>query len=428
MRYLLITALFANTSYIAHAQDEVEDEQAHKVLPALKVLPAGSVLKDVRIPRYTAELLPASFLKAKKLTIVNKTEVEGEGVDITVFDDAGKPKLSSHISKLLYNKSAGTIVSQQQLIFKGDTFHIKSQGLVTNWDDQQGFLLGKTETIIYLKKPLFMKPSTKKSPVKKSAAAAIAAVAITYPNNLTAQNMAELDKISAPSTVLIQENSANHKAEMASYDELSKALTAQKAAVALKLLTSLPVAVAQPEQKEAKAEDGLNLLKAIKITSKGNPFFDAKKGVLIYEKNFNAVSERFTFTADGEVKFLAEEQAFVKKLSDEAKKKLKFEERYHTRVIANKNIKIRTKDKDGKPIKIDAGNLIYDHNAKTIIIRGLGSSMTTKGLKIKIVKPDGYIRFKIDKDNEFENMTFPGTEQFLDLDKLKDDDKKKKQP
>ena len=260
------------------------------------------------------------------------------------------------------------------------------------------------------------------------AAAAIAAVAITYPNNLTAQNMAELDKISAPSTVLIQENSANHKAEMASYDELSKALTAQKAAVALKLLTSLPVAVAQPEQKEAKAEDGLNLLKAIKITSKGNPFFDAKKGVLIYEKNFNAVSERFTFTADGEVKFLAEEQAFVKKLSDEAKKKLKFEERYHTRVIANKNIKIRTKDKDGKPIKIDAGNLIYDHNAKTIIIRGLGSSMTTKGLKIKIVKPDGYIRFKIDKDNEFENMTFPGTEQFLDLDKLKDDDKKKKQP
>lgn len=430
MRYLLLSGLLIHSSFTANAQ-ETEEKEAHNVLPALKVLPAGSILKDVRIPRYTAELLPASFLKAKKLTIISNKEVEGVNVDVTLFDDSGKPKLTSHLNQLLYNQSDGTIVSRQDLVFQSDTFTIKSKGLVTDWDTQQGFLLGKTETIIYLKDSLSMKSSPKKSLLNKTAAVAFAASAITYPDKLSAQDIAELDTISKPSSAMVQEIDTKNRAQIAAFDTLADSLSKLKQD-ALPLLLLLPPAVEKveqkEEQKEAKPEDALNLLNAIKITSEGTPFFDAKKGILIHEKNFSATSDRFKFETKGEVKLLAEEKPDVKKLTPEAKKKLKFDERYHVRAIASDTVRIRMKDKDDNPVRIDTDNFIYDHNARTIIIRGIGSVFIykAKGIQLQIVKKDGYIKVELDDDYELDNMTPPGTELFVELDKLKDD--KKKQP
>ena len=68
-----------------------------KFSPVLDLLPAGSTIKDVRIPRFDREKRPAALLRARVLKIISDQKIRGEDIKVRVFSKKEKELLRVHM-------------------------------------------------------------------------------------------------------------------------------------------------------------------------------------------------------------------------------------------------------------------------------------------------------------------------------------------
>ena len=392
--YIYLSILCATPFLMAAPpQADEQDGKAHNVLPALKVLPAGSILKNVRIPRYNKDYSPASILVAKQLKIINDHQILGKHVDITLFDDTGVTKFKTHLTSLNYDQAKGLLKSSENLTFSGSLFLAASQGLVLDWDNQRGFLLGKNQTIIYLKESHSMKKksSNHPSPAKKTIAVAAAAAIASSPTFLSAQELAQLDRLAQPSTAQIRKITQDVSSAIAKTEVTNKKITQAVNNLAATVGEIPPVAPDQPALAELKPDPNKP---SLSIKSEGLMFFNANKGIMVFSKNVNVKHPKFTLSCKGELKLILEEKASAKKLKPEDKAKLKPGARFGdlSKIIAINDVIINAKDNKGNPITARSGTLTYDHKTESFILRGLHSRITTADGQMKIVKPNGWIK------------------------------------
>jgi len=418
-----------HTSLLAQEPDEAEVvKKEGSVLPALKVLPAGSVLSGVRIPRYNKDYTPASLLMAEKLKIISKRQIQGTSVDLKLYEADGSVKASTHLNKINYDQATELITSEETFVFSASQFKTTSQGLILDWKNSRGFFLGKNHTIVYLKESVSMKDkkNTGNNLPTKALSALAAATMATTPNALsatTAEELAEIDRLSQPSTAKIELLNKEVAIQIQNAEKTSEEINKNKAALEKTIKDSENNLLDKEPKKagdapfeipaELKPEKGKD---HFSIKSKGNTFFDAKKGMMVFSKNVKVTHPEYHFSCDGEVKLILAEKKQKKKLTEKELAELKPNERFGDirQIIATDNVAIIGKDKDGNPVAARAGSLVYDHKSGVILLRGLNSRITLPDKQLKIVEKNGHI--KIDRNW---NISGKGTQIDLNIEKLK---------
>lgn len=422
----ILGALTAST--LAEELDTEKKETS--VLPALKVLPAGSILSGVRIPRYNKDYTPASLLEAKQLKVISKQKIQGSSVDLKIYDKQGQIQASTHLNTINYDQATELITSEETFTFTASQFKTTSQGLILDWKNRRGFFLGKNHTIVYLKESAPMKDNkntANSTPIKALSAIAAASIATT-PNALsaaTAEDIAEIDRLSQPSNAQVQlintqlttqiQAANKTSAEIdKTKDALEKTIKQTDKTLLNKEAPDAPFTI-PPELKPEEGKDHFS------IKSEGNIFFDGKQGMMVFRKNVKVNHPEYQFSCAGEVKLLLMKKEQPKPLTDKPTKDLKPNEKFGEidKIIATDNITIVGKDKDGNPITARAGSLVYEHTSGIIILRGLNSRITMADKQLKIVEKNGHIRI----DRSW-NVDGKGVQIDLNLEKLKQDAKK----
>ncbi|MFT5905813.1 MAG: hypothetical protein ACI9E1_001417, partial [Cryomorphaceae bacterium] len=294
----LIIILLSNSIISADDLSKKADVSINKTkshLPALELLPAGSVLKNISIPRYNKDYTPSSLLTADQFVVISKEEIKGNNVGISLYDAQGNIKTRSVLNSVNFNQSTGLLTSKENLTFSGGTFITSSQGVTLDWKNHRGFLLGKNQTIIYLKEPKSMKKTNKQSDKTSSkpkiktktktlagvTAATAASLIASSPTLLSAQDLAQIDKLSQPSTGLFIQQLNETKAALTATAEAEGKIAAIRKELTEKLGTVPNIDASLPVPPELVPTKGKEF---IRITS-DRLLFDAKKGIFIYYGN-----------------------------------------------------------------------------------------------------------------------------------------------
>ncbi len=422
----LIVILLSSSVIFADDLSKKADESIKKTkqrMPALELLPAGSILKKISIPRYNKDYTPSSLLTADQLEVISKEEIQGTHVGISLYDAKGNIKTCSVLNSVNYNQATGLLTSKENLTFSGGTFTASSQGLTLDWENQRGFLLGKNQTLIYIKQSILMKnsnPQPLKASSKAKSLATTAAVAViaSSPSFLSAQDLAQIDEISKPSTELLIQQLDQTKASL----DATVAAEAKIATIRKELTEKLgavpSIDITQPVPLELLPAKGKQF---IRITS-DQLLFDAKKGIFVYYGNVRITHPKYTFSCDGELKIILSEAATSKKLKPEERAKLKPNDLFDdvSQVIATKNVIVQGKDNKGRPVNAVTQNLTFTKTTGDIILKGKGSRITTADGQLKVVTNNGYLKL----DQNF-NASGQGTNTVLSVPEKKSAPKKK---
>lgn len=355
------------------AEEEVKKEHAFS---SLELLPLGSILKNVKIPRYNPDFSPHSFIKAEKIEVISEKKISVSQLHLEQFDKNGGSQLEVDLRTADYFKEKGIISSQQALSISNDELKTTAQGIIIHWNSQRAFLFGPGHTI-YKKET-----STAMNRLRPLSSSLIAGAFITA---LPAQEFSipsnEKKKIEA------------QVAESHSQRELEKALNQDKAnAVPKEQIQSEDakkfIQDYAPEKEKAlfvNAEPKVTPQKSetefqgLTISFEGGAYFDSKKNVASYIKNVTINEPRLKLSCAKELKVILETVNVPQKdQSVKTKKAVKT-------ILAIGNVKLHGKtEEQGKTKTIVASADIVEYNYKTkkAILKGGSPS-------IKVTDADG---------------------------------------
>jgi len=162
-RYLFISIacinfIHADETHIEKKSLTLNQNQSKNKLPTLEILPAGSILKNIRIPRFNEDYTNHSLLKAEQLEVISANEIKGTNVDICLYGDDGIERTQTTMNSVSINQQTGLITCYENLTFGNETFQASSQGLAIYMEKHCGFLLGRNQTIIYIKESDLQRP------------------------------------------------------------------------------------------------------------------------------------------------------------------------------------------------------------------------------------------------------------------------------
>ena len=117
-----------------------------KKIPMLELLPKGSELKRVSIPRYEKNKI-SHLLTAEKMRIKGDDEIAGFTVNIYLYNKKGD-KTHLFTNEATYYLSSKKAVSSQKTILKEKNITAEGTGLHLDTISKKGFLQGPIQTTI----------------------------------------------------------------------------------------------------------------------------------------------------------------------------------------------------------------------------------------------------------------------------------------
>ena len=389
------------------------DEEKESSLPAMRVLPVGSSLHDVRIPRFDKNYQKTSTFDAERVDILAENHLKGTNVGINLYKE-GKIQLGTHLNSVSYYTETETIHSLDNLTLSGDQFDIAAQGLILDWKKQAGFLLGKTQTLFYPE--IDQKAQSPETPINsqksetsvnisqktKKTAAALA----TIPALLTAEELKEVDTLAQPSTEAFAQAEAQAEAEIKAMQDTSHQVDKQKAQIRGQLVSVVndqTTPVSEPEPLPVKKE-----AIPVTISSDDGMFFDATSGTAVYQKNIIITHPQYHLTCSDEFKAIlkqAPKQEKKEEATPTTPENAKEADTANTpdtnqlakftgldKAIATGNVVIKAKDSKGKLIIAKAQIATYDADTGVMILKG-GRPTIQQGEQIaRILSDSGYIK------------------------------------
>lgn len=296
MRYLL-PALLAFSSAL-HAAEESEAGKPKK-LPAVSVLPDGSELQGVLIPRHNENFELVSSLRAKLITLVNDEMIEGKKVLVDFYNPDGSKRAHIDLAKCSFNQDQGMLSSSDPVTIESDKFRAKGSGIHYAFQQGEGFLTGPAIT--------WITPPSEETSMN------------TRPSLISAASIALLSQISvaAPEND-IDAKTAHAEATKVTRTTLSEDLEKSKAAIEQTKAFLVQAEIANqegaaPELPEAKPLNIQPDPKDTVISCDGGMYFDADKGVFVYLKNVRVKDPRFELTGANELKIFLSQKPEKKK-------------------------------------------------------------------------------------------------------------------
>jgi lipopolysaccharide export system protein LptA len=349
---------------IAATGGEAPPPAARKKLSAVALLPSGSQLQGVMLPRYDDKRRLTGVLKAETMTLVSEDVIAGETVSIEFFNPDRSPRGRIDLVKALFDQGRGMLRARENVTIQADRIHARGNGLVYSFDQGEGFLTGPVVTRIQAATETTM--NSKSTPLRSTAAAiaASATLAAAPPAPMTPEQSAAIQADAAPAAGTHAAARDNARVKLRSELESSAAATAAAGAFLeqAELLADDPAAVPEPSQPldvKPGPDDTV-------ISCDGGMYFDADAGVFVYLKNVRVADPRFSLNGANELKiFLAkkpEEPSAGK--SEDKKPAMGLGAKFGDveRIIATGAVRILQKQPEAGKEPVEASGAIFNYH------------------------------------------------------------------
>jgi hypothetical protein len=271
-------------------------------IPAIAMLPDGSELKGVMLPRYDENHNLIGVLKSEKITLVSAGQLAGTSISIELFNANQTPRGRIDLVKATYHQEKGLVASTDPVEIKSDRMTASGSGLYYFFDQGQGFLLGPATTTI-LPAPTETSMNAPTSPLRATALLGMALVSAPVHANpkpeITAEEKAAVHADAVSRAAAARE--AGTAARESLQADLADAETASKAAATFLVQADLPP-VSTDIQPATKPLDVKPEPTDTVIHCEGGMYFDPDEGVLVYLKNVTVKDPRFNLSGANELK------------------------------------------------------------------------------------------------------------------------------
>ena len=341
----------------------------------ISLLPDGSVLKGVLLPRYDEQRNLVGDLKAETMTLIDPEHVQGENVLIRFYKPDRTLRGKVALKNALFDQVKSRLSAKEPVEITSDRLTAKGTGLVYAFQEGVGFLRGPANTRISA-------PPTISMNANPFASAALVALCLA-PSPLIAAPPAfvtdeEVTAIKAQmASVQPETEKLNASAQTALAADIAEGDKASAAAVAFINTSGLEtVATGEPEKvPDPKPLDVNPGADDTVITCDGGMYFDADEGVLVYMKNVVVKDPRFDLKGVNQLKVFFDKKPEDKEGADK-KDAGKAEGPVANfgdvrKLIAEGAVVLNQKAVNGKdPVQASGSVLTYDIPTGEIIIHG----------------------------------------------------------
>ncbi len=352
------------------------------------MLPPGSVLQGVMLPRYDEKRRLTSVLHAEILTLIDEDNIRGDKVLIEIFNLDGTRRAKIDLAEAHLDQKKGILTAKQNVQIQSDRLTASGTGILFDLATTSGFLIGPVTTTITAPPPDTAMITTPRATGSILAALTLPLISAPPPR-MTAEEIAALqaDAASRAETVAAEGKKTNETLTAT----LAEAQAAQTKTLDFLNQNGLTLIANEAENNPAEAEakplevdpDPNNTV----ISCENGMYFDSEEGVLVYLKNVTVKDPRFTITGANELKIFftkkpekptEEKDPATEEQNPDDKKESGLDLGIATagfgdvsRIVATGAVRILQKGVDGKePIEASAAILSYNLTDKQIILSG----------------------------------------------------------
>lgn len=112
------------------------------------MLPDGSELKGVMLPRYDKDHKLVGVLKSRTMRLVNAGQIDGRTVSIELFNPDQSPKGRIDLISATLFQEKGIVTAKEPVEIKSEQMTASGSGLYYSFKEGKGFLLGPTTTVL----------------------------------------------------------------------------------------------------------------------------------------------------------------------------------------------------------------------------------------------------------------------------------------
>jgi len=310
---------------MAHGDEaavEATDPKIRKI-PAISVLPDGSELEGVVLPRYDQKLRLTGSLRADKLTLLGPEKVQGDNVHIKLIDpDSTDAPTRITLGSATLNQASGIITAVEDITILSARFTATGTALHLAFEEGRGFVSGPATTVILPQQETAMhKPTTPRHPMLATAALGVALTANTMaqgrPPAVSEEELSELKREAASSESIMRSRTQESRAHLMEAETLSHEISsAARTFLINQVLEPGDEPPAPPERGDDKPLEIEATPEDTRILSDGGFYFDAEAGILVYLQNVRVSDPRFTLDGVDELKII-----FAKKPESEKKER-----------------------------------------------------------------------------------------------------------
>jgi hypothetical protein len=401
------------------AQDADTPDTAKRKIPVTSLLPPGSIMAGVMLPRYDASRHLIGVLRAKSMTLTSSEILDGEAVSIELFNSDHSSRVRMDMLTTRFDQSKGILSAKQTVCISSSRIITTGAGLIYEVDQTKGFLIGPATTRIKAIAKTTMHTTASSLHTTALVSAALLVAPVT--------------KAPAEETVVPREDAvglaqgmldANAQARAGLRQVLSASAEATRAATAFleqEELLAKATPAAPPSVMQAKTLDVTPGPNDTVINCDGGMYFDAEKCLLVYLKNVTVADPRFSLDGASEIKIFFEKKPEKPRAEPKPDAKpvpggMDVKIGDVERVIATGAVHILQKP-EGNNEAIEAAGALFTYNFKTgeIILSG-GKPWVKKGGMINRAKQSNQTIRIIEGKFTFSEG---GTETILPLDQLK---------
>lgn len=277
----------------------------------IALLPNGSVLHGVLLPRYDAQRRLVGDLKAETMTLIDGDRIQGEDVLIRFYNPDRTPSGRVELTRALFDQEKSSLTAKQDVKLTRDRLTATGGGLVYSFDSGKGFLLGPVST--RLSPPptaTSMNTNPLTFPVVALLAFAPAILPAAPPAFVSPEELAEI-KADAK-TAKPKVDAANQSTSSELTADRKAGNKATEAANAFMRKNEIKTIAADGGNEEAKPLEVVPGSGDTVIDCDGGMYFDADEGVLVYLKNVRVVDPRFNLSGANELKIFFDKKPGAK--------------------------------------------------------------------------------------------------------------------
>ncbi|MBT8036249.1 MAG: hypothetical protein KJO21_01775 [Verrucomicrobiae bacterium] len=376
-------------------------------------------------------------MSADKLTVLDHSRIEGEGISIEIYQTDGSVQARTKMRRAIYNQTNSTLQATEAIYIKGESFAASGTGLTFDWTSNRGFLFGPVSTLFQTQQPepttsMQLLPPLRTSPTASTLASTILALTTSImaePSpRLTPDQLAEMDQLTAPTREEIKRHQEETSIALTQDTQLAKtadttmtpfltsigqaALLVQTAPSPTSPKPAQPATPSdQPPTPPNKDQDPKKPAETtLRVECDGGLYFDSDTGILAYLKNVRLTEPRFKLSCSHELKVFLEHPPKEpakkpNKATDQQSPKpteKKTNPKKETslgsfgglkRIIASGNVKVTQKDENGKLFIATAETASYDAKTGEMILRGGRPRLQQSANQyLEAVSPNQYIR------------------------------------
>ncbi|MDE0594698.1 MAG: hypothetical protein OSB65_05575 [Roseibacillus sp.] len=439
MRSALLSLFFVllGASSVGAQKKKAERDELpfEKLSPIFDILPAGSLITDVRVPRFDRKKRRAALMRASTIKIISEQRIDAENIEVRVFSSKDeKETYRVHMGAAEFRRETGILEAEELITLRGKGIQGRGTGGLFLLDSRQGFVRGPVATRFTVppkkkKEEIAPKagPVSQDPPKTALPPAPIPALDDEFapdlePKELTPAELRDLESLLQSHSRSVLADRAPTREFITRSQQLSTAGDVSFRSFTKRVNRRNLLAKISP--KEFLSPEIVELLEGeLQIECEGGMYLNPEKGHISYLRNIAVTEKRFSLTCSGHLKAFFDPANLEKSNQDPTPDMADLKT-----IVASGGVRIVLNDLSGKgPPIIARGEIaIIDVRTRDVVLQG-GTPSFVRGLNsLRADEPDLYLRIHANGNVFAEDGRWTTTGDLSALEKLKDEQDHKK--